>query len=115
LFHEILRLLLLSYIVVVAWSPWLAIQLQNAGVGVVSLCPGVTDTALSAAMLGYRAGDSPSQAAALIDGAVWGNFSSGTYLEGGRPRPAHTSDLGHQRRLALLIAELTGRRTSTEE
>ena len=67
----------------VTWSSLLAEEEAGTGVHVVSLCPGLNDTPLSAAMTGGIGGP-PSQGAVRVLFAATAAVPSGSYLENDR-------------------------------
>jgi len=81
-----------SKLALVAWSLWLARSLAGTGIDVITVCPGVTDTPLSAAMMG-RIGASPVRGAGRVYRAISADVPTGTYLESDRPAPSSADAL----------------------
>ena len=93
----------------VTWSSLLAEEEAHGSVEVVALCPGLSDTALSAAMMG-RIGGPPDRGAQRVLYAATARVPSGSYLEGDEPTApsSEVRDPGNRRRLVeLFTARLT--------
>lgn len=90
----------------VTWSSLLAEEESRGTVTVVALCPGLNDTALSAAMMG-RVGGPPGRGAQRVLHAATAAVPSGSYLEEDRPTapsPA-VGDPANRRWLAELFTD----------
>ena len=93
-----------SKLAMLTWSSLLADEQAGTPVTVVALCPGLNDTALSAAM-GARHRESPDHGAARVLRAATADVPSGSYLENDRvvaPSP-EVADRGNRDRLAMLF------------
>lgn len=93
----------------VTWSSLLAEEEARGSVDVVALCPGLNDTALSAAMMG-RIGGPPDRGAERVLHAARARVPSGSYFEDDAPTApsAEVRDPGNRRRLTeLFIARLS--------
>lgn len=90
----------------VTWSSLLAEEEASTPVTVVSLCPGLNDTPLSAAMMGHVGGP-PSRGAELVLAASTAIVPSGSYLENGTAvsPSADALDPGNRARLTALFRE----------
>jgi NAD(P)-dependent dehydrogenase (short-subunit alcohol dehydrogenase family) len=90
----------------VTWSALLALELRGTGIDVVALCPGLNDTALSAAMTGGIGGP-PTHGAARVLHAAVADVPSGSYLEADRvvAPAADALDPAQRARLAALYWE----------
>lgn len=90
----------------VTWSSLLAEEESGSPLTVVALCPGLNQTALSAAMAG-RVGGPPSGGAARVLHAAFADVPSGSYLEGDTPTApgSAVSDPADRRRLTRLFLE----------
>ncbi len=88
----------------ITWSVLLAQELPS--VTVVAVCPGLNDTALSAAMMG-RIGGSPAMGARRVIHAATAEVASGSYLEGDRvvAPSAEVTDTGNRAALTALYWE----------
>lgn len=93
-----------SKLAMVTWSSLLAEEEAHGSVDVVALCPGLNDTALSAAMMG-RIGGPPDGGARRVLHAATARVPSGSYLEDDRPTTpsAEALDPGNRRRLTQLF------------
>lgn len=95
-----------SKLMMVTWSTMLAEEERGTPTSVVALCPGVNDTALSAAMMG-RIGGPPEGGAARVLYAATADVPTGAYLE--HDRVVVPSDDVHnpenRRRLAGLYGD----------
>ena len=94
----------------VTWSSLLAEELEAQHISVVSLCPGLNDTPLSAAMMG-RIGGPPSQGAERVLFAATAAVPSGSYLEADSVvgTADETHDASNRMRLATLYRERLSR------
>ncbi|WP_329101839.1 SDR family NAD(P)-dependent oxidoreductase [Micromonospora sp. NBC_01699] len=90
----------------VTWSSLLAEELRSMPASVVALCPGLNDTALSAAMTG-RIGGPPTRGAARVLYAAVADVPSGSYLEDDRvvSPSSDATDPSNRKRLADLYWE----------
>lgn len=90
----------------VTWSSLLAKEFGSEPVTVVSLCPGLNDTPLSAAMAG-RIGGPPTAGAERVLFAATAAAPSGSYLEDDQVVPTSTEsrDPDNRRQLAELYRE----------
>lgn len=98
-----------SKLAMVTWSSLLAEEEAHGSLVVVALCPGLNDTALSAAMAG-RIGGPPDRGARRVLHAATADVPSGSYLEDDMPTApsAEVKDPGNRRRLTeLFTARLT--------
>lgn len=89
-----------SKLMMVTWSLLLAEEERSTSTTVVTLCPGINDTALSAAMMG-RIGGPPTVGAARVLHAATADLPSGCYLEEDRVVEPSGDVLDRESRSAL--------------
>lgn len=92
----------------VTWSSLLAEEEAGTSTTVVSLCPGLNDTPLSAAMMG-RIGGSPDGGAARVLHAATADVASGSYMEDDTvvaPSPEVTDSANRERLTELYWTRL---------